>query len=83
MVIFSSRDSAGNVLTGGDICVRVHKGKVEYVVYKKPVWGSKSSKGEYGRFITHDGESTIKFKNVLSTKKPRAMELIRRYYEEK
>lgn len=76
-------DGAGNELRPGDVCVRQSKGTLEYVVYKKAVWGGNKSKGEFGRFITKNGETSIKFSNVLSAVRPKVLEIIRKYYEEK
>ena len=76
-------DGAGNELRPGDVCVRQSNGKLEYVVYKKAVWGGNKSKGEFGRFITKTGETSIKFSNVLSAVRPKVLEIIRKYYEDK
>lgn len=89
MSITKKTDKAGNVLLSGDVCVREVHGVLEYVVYKKEVYGARGSKGEYGRFVTENGETSIKFRNILfafdplSTRRARAAEVIRKYYEEK
>jgi len=89
MPVARQLDKAGNELYYGDVCVRALHGVIEYVVYKKEVYGATGSKGEYGRFVTKDGETSIKFRNILlafdplSSRRPKAGEVIRKYYEEK
>lgn len=89
MMTLNKRDGAGNTLKPGDVCIRHVKGKLEYIVYKKEVWGGNGSKGEFGRFVTAEGESSIKFSNVLfafdplSSRRAKATKVIRKYYEEK
>lgn len=84
MSSFKKYDGGGNELKVGDLCVRHVNGKLEYVVYKKEVWGGAKSKGEFGRFVSIRGETSIKFSNVLlATNRAKAIEIIRKYYEEK
>jgi len=83
MSAFSKYDGWGNEVKPGDVCVRYSNGKLEYIIFKTPVWGGSQSKGEFGKFVTSEGESSLKFKNVLVVNKPKIIQLIRKYYEEK
>lgn len=69
---WSKRDSSGQVIHPGDVCVRIvrddrnfNKGSLEYCVYKGEAWGGSGSKGEYGRFITSGGNRSIKYTSIL------------------
>lgn len=84
-MILNKHDAAGNEIRPGDLCVVYRNYRLEYAVHRKEVWGAKGSKGEYGRFITRDGETTIKYRNVLlatDKNKKTAKELIKKYFEE-
>lgn len=89
MTILNKIDGAGNVIKPGDVCIRHMKGKLEYIIYKKEVWGGQGSKGEFGRFVTNSGETSIKLSNVLfafdpmGKRRPEVREIIRKFYEEK
>lgn len=87
----TNQDGVGNVLIPGDICVRsLRGGKCIYCIFVGSVWGSKSSKGEYGKFLTSNGFSSFKLSNVLLAFDPiserRATigisELTRKFYEQ-
>lgn len=65
---FNKYDKYGQLLTPGDICIRQTKDgpyrrNIEFVLYKGV--GKGSVTGEYGRFITTEGESSIKHSSVI------------------
>ena len=86
---FDKTDGAGNIIKPGDVCVRYRSGKLEYIVFKRGVWGGRLSRGEFGRFITDDGFSSIKYRNVLFAFDPMSLrraevgikKLTRMFYE--
>lgn len=84
------KDAYGQALHPGDVCARTYKGKVELIVYKGDTWGGNKSKGEYGRFITNSGNSSIKYTSVIFVFDPMGKrrsdssivnEMIREFYE--
>ena len=83
---FDKKDSTGQVIRPGDICVW----EGELVLYKSPSWGGSNSKGEYGQFITSTGKRSLKFTSVIfafdpmGTRKNQSTavkELCRKFYE--
>lgn len=96
---FRKHDSIGQVLTPGDVCVRLvkdnrnfNKGALEFCVYKGDTWGGKGSKGEFGRFITPQGVRSLKYTSIVFAFDPMSKrratsnqitELIREFYEGK
>ena len=90
MLSFDRYDKYGQVLHPGDVCARAAKGGVELVVYKKHSWGTKRSKSEFGRFITPNGERSVKYSSVafvfnpMGDRRARAEQLtklVREFYE--
>lgn len=85
---FDKKDGEGNTIRPGDVCIRHKAGKLEYIVFKRDVWGTKLSKGEFGKFITSAGETSMKYSNVLfafdpaSARRPK-LSVIRKFYEGK
>lgn len=64
------QDKYGQDIYPGDVCVRMARktdaGPVlEFVVFEKPAWGGEGSRGEYGRFVTTDGRTSIQYKSVI------------------
>lgn len=83
-------DRYGQELRPGDICARSRNDRVDLIMYKGEVFGSKTGKGEFGRFITPDGPSTLKYTSVVFAFDPlskrranaeKVKEVIRQYYE--
>ena len=63
-------DKKGQQLFPGDVCVRLGRAgpysqNLEFIVYKGEVFGGKGSKGEFGRFITSTGMTSIKYSSVV------------------
>lgn len=90
MLSHKKYDRYGNHIRPGDICTRSKEDRVEYVIYKGEVFGSKTGKGEFGRFLTVDGQTSLKYTSVvfafdpLSKRRPTAKEvtrLIKKFYE--
>lgn len=86
------KDAYGQVLHPGDVCARSVKDKVELIVYKGESWGGSESKGEFGRFITPQGQRSIKYTSVvlafdpMSDRRSKAKQvtgLVREFYEGK
>ena len=90
MLDFNRYDAYGQVLKPGDVCVAKTKDKgPRFCIYKHEV--KKSRRGEYGRFITEKGVTTIKFTNVVFVfdtltdrrgKTEAVNELVRAFYED-
>lgn len=86
-------DRFGHVLRPGDICVRAVDDQPQYIIYKGEAYGAKGiSKGEYGRFLTGNHKTTVKYSSVafvldpMGKRKASSVEiktLIKRFYEEK
>ena len=94
------RDKYGQELTPGCVCVRVRKNawprtndeprqNLEFCVYKGVTRGSKST-GKFGRFITANGEVSIRHGGVVFVFEPSSerrakteeiTKLVRSYYE--
>lgn len=90
MLNFDKHDKYGQVIYPGDVCVRASKKGAEFVIYKKHSWGSKKSRGEFGRFITPNGECSVKYSSVIfvfnplgdrRSKTEQVTKLIRKFYE--
>ena len=91
MTWITKKDAEGNAISPGDVCIRArrHTG-CEYCIYVDSVWGGKVSRGEFGRFLTSKGLTSIKYSNILlafdpmSKRRPElgVNELIRRFYEQ-
>lgn len=92
--IWLKRDRDGQVLHEGDVCVRITRpGHIpQFCVYKGESYGKKGGKGEYGKFITPDGVTSIKYTSVLFSFDPmgkrradteQVREMTRKFYEEK
>lgn len=84
-------DGQGNIIKPGDVCIRnTRNGKCEYLIYVDSVWGGQTSKGDFGRFLSKDGFTSIKYINVLFAFDPMSkrratkgvQELIRKFYEQ-
>lgn len=90
MLNFNKHDAYGQVLKPGNVCVMNMKDKgLRYCVYKDYVRNSR--KGEYGKFITEEGHTTLKFTSVVfafdpltdrRAKNQTVSGLVKRYYEE-
>lgn len=89
---FDKHDKYGQVIKPGDVCAAVVQNKVHLVVYKGDSWGGKHSKGEFGVFITPQGQSSLKYKGVvfaydpMGERRSMAREIqsgVREYYEGK
>lgn len=87
----TNKDGVGNIICPGDICIRsLRNGKCEYIIFVDSVWGGETSKGEYGRFISTRGFTSIKYSNVLLAFDPMSTrtasvgiaELTRKFYEQ-
>lgn len=87
----SAKDAVGNVIIPGDVCVYASSSRgCIYVVFSDTVWGGTQSKGEYGRFLSEYGISSIKYSNVLLAYDPMSSrrskivsnELTRKFYEQ-
>lgn len=90
MLNFDKYDRYGEVIRPGDVCARAGRGGAELVVYKGHSWGAKGSKGEFGRFITPDGNRSIKYSSIVfafdpvgnrRSKAKQATKIIREFYE--
>ncbi len=90
MTWMHSKDGAGNIIRPGDLCVRsTRNGHPEYCIFVGSVWGGKASGGEYGRFLTPSGFTSIKYSNSLLAFDPMSerkaekgiKDLVRRFYE--
>lgn len=91
---FNKYDKYGQVISPGDICVRITKDgqysrNLEFCLYKGVTRGSKAT-GKFGRFITPKGESSIKHSNVVFAFDPMGKrrsqtdevnEMVRKFYE--
>lgn len=86
------RDGMGQLLHPGDVCARSLNDKVELVVYREDTWGGSKSKGEFGRFITPNGNRSLKFSSVvfvfdpLSDRRSRTdsvVSITKRFYEQR
>lgn len=92
------KDSLGQDIFPGDVCIRQVKDKrkfnstIEFCVYKGDSWGGSESKGEFGRFITPSGTRSIKYTSVVFAFDPMSKrratsnqitELVREFYEGK
>ena len=92
---FKKLDKKGQELNPGDVCVRLvrtgpYSQNLEFIVYKGEVFGGKGSKGEFGRFITPSGQSSIKYSSVVFVFEPvgerrsesdEVQTVLRKYYE--
>lgn len=86
---FRKRDKYGQELSPGDIVAISRKDKVELLIYKEGVYGGKKNGGQYGRFESVDGPTTVKYRNVAFAFDPmgkrkadteQVRKLIRRFY---
>lgn len=94
---YKKKDSQGQALHPGDVCVRLRRSKkmastIEFCVYERESFGGKGSKGEFGRFITPEGRRSIKYTSVVFAFDPMGerrnrsdtiTQLTREYYEGK
>lgn len=86
------KDLLGQALHPGDVCARSLNDKVELVVYRGGSWGGANSKGEFGRFVTLNGQRTLKYTSVvfvfdpMSERRAKANEVLsitKKFYEER
>jgi len=86
------RDLLGQEIVPGDVCARSVKDKVELVIYRGDSWGGAKSKGEFGKFVTLNGQRTLKYTSVvfvfdpMSERRAKANEVLsitKKFYEER
>lgn len=86
---WDKKDKYGQVIKPGDMCMVAGKDGIKFCLYKHEV--KRSTKGEYGRFITKSGVVTLKFTGVVFVFDPitdrrgrteETTELTRRFYED-
>lgn len=79
-------DKYGQEILPGDICVRSKRDKIEIVIYKGDTRGKTPN---YGRFLSPEGNTTIKFSGVVFAFDPmgkrrnqskEVKQLIKKYY---
>lgn len=89
------KDKHGQFIYPGDVCVRLHRSsqgttELQFVSFDKPAWGGEGSKGEYGRFITPSGPSSIKYSSVVfafdpigkrKNNSPQVKQVVSEFYE--
>lgn len=87
MLSFKRYDKYGQEIFPGDVCARSKRDKIELIVYKGDAYGRTN---KYGRFISPEGQITVKFTSVAfafdpmgsrRSKANQVNELVQQYYE--